>query len=112
MRDAARQLRRKGEEKFDAVINFGTSMGYYGEKEDVRTFKSLLGVTSSRAISSRTSGKRRSPCLTISNGTIFESSTSKILIWKTTGDSTAGLTRLFGFYWRFRFLTEYTPFTS
>jgi len=50
MRDAARQLRKKGEEKFDAVINFGTSMGYYGEKEDVRTFKSLLGVTSSRAI--------------------------------------------------------------
>jgi len=34
MRDAARQLRKKGEEKFDAVINFGTSMGYYGEKED------------------------------------------------------------------------------
>jgi cyclopropane fatty-acyl-phospholipid synthase-like methyltransferase len=50
MRDAARQLRKKGEEKFDAIINFGTSMGYYGEKEDVRTFKSLLGVTSSRAI--------------------------------------------------------------
>src|SRR2546425_5249674 len=50
MRDAARQLRKIGEEKFDAVINFGTSMGYYGEKGDVRTFKSLLGVTSSRAI--------------------------------------------------------------
>ena len=27
MRDAARQLRKKGEEKFDGVINFGTSTG-------------------------------------------------------------------------------------
>ncbi len=50
MRDAARQLRKRREERFDAVINFGTSMGYYGEKEDVSTFKSLLGVASSRSI--------------------------------------------------------------
>jgi len=50
MRDAARQLQRKKEEKFDAVINFGTSMGYYGEKEDARTFRSLHGITSPDAI--------------------------------------------------------------
>src|SRR6266852_8596817 len=50
MRDAARQLRKKGEEKFDVVVNFGTSMGYYGDKEDVLTLKSLHGVTSPGAI--------------------------------------------------------------
>ena len=50
MRNAARELRKKGKEKFDAVINVGTSMGYYGEKEDVRTFRSLHSVTSSVAI--------------------------------------------------------------
>jgi len=50
MRDAARQLRKKMEERFDVVINMGTSMGYYGEKEDVRTLKSLHGVTSPGAI--------------------------------------------------------------
>ncbi len=50
MRDAAQQLRKKGEEKFDVVINLGTAMGYYGEKEDVRTFKSLHDVTSPNGI--------------------------------------------------------------
>ena len=50
MRDAARQLRKKMEERFDVVINMGTSMGYYGEKEDVRTLKSLHGVTSPGAL--------------------------------------------------------------
>src|SRR3989442_15044992 len=38
MRYAARQLRKIGEEKLDAFINFGTSMGDYGEKGDVRNF--------------------------------------------------------------------------
>ena len=50
MRDAARLLRRKEKKKFDAVINFGTAMGYYGEKEDVRTFGSLHRITSPDAI--------------------------------------------------------------
>lgn len=50
MRDAARQLRKKGKKSFDVVINLGTSMGYYGEKDDVRAFKSLHGITSPDAI--------------------------------------------------------------
>ena len=50
MRETARQLRKKGEERFDVVVNLGTAMGYYGEKEDVRTFKNLHGVTSPGAI--------------------------------------------------------------
>jgi len=50
MRDAARQLRKRGEEGFEVVINFGTSMGYYGEKEDLTTFRSLRGVASPGAI--------------------------------------------------------------
>jgi SAM-dependent methyltransferase len=50
MRDAARQLRKEGEETFDAVINVWTSMGYYGEKEDVATFGSLRGATSKGGI--------------------------------------------------------------
>ncbi len=48
-RDAARQLRKK-EEKFDAVINIGTSMGYYGEEDDLRTFMSLRNITGPRAL--------------------------------------------------------------
>jgi SAM-dependent methyltransferase len=50
MRDAARQLRKVGEEAFDVVINVGMSMGYYREKDDVITFRSLRGVTSPGAI--------------------------------------------------------------
>ena len=50
MRNAAQQLREEEEKRFDAVVNFGTSMGFYGEKQDVRTFANLHGVTSSRAI--------------------------------------------------------------
>ncbi len=48
-RDAARQLRRK-EEKFAAVINIGTAMGYYGEDDDLRTFMSLRNITAPRAL--------------------------------------------------------------
>jgi SAM-dependent methyltransferase len=50
MRDAARQLRKRGEIGFDAVINFGTAMGYYGERDDAVTFRSLRSVTSPGAI--------------------------------------------------------------
>jgi SAM-dependent methyltransferase len=50
MRDATRQLRKKREETFDVIINVWTSMGYYGEKEDVRMLRSLRGVTSPGAI--------------------------------------------------------------
>ncbi len=48
-RDAAQQLRKKGE-KFDAVINIGTAMGYYGEEDDLRTFTSLRNITGPRAL--------------------------------------------------------------
>jgi SAM-dependent methyltransferase len=50
MRDSARQLRKRREEGFEVIINFGTSMGYYGEKEDVMTFTSLRSVASPGAI--------------------------------------------------------------
>ena len=48
-RGAARLLKRK-EEKFDAVINIGTAMGYYGEDDDLATFASLLNITSPRGL--------------------------------------------------------------
>jgi SAM-dependent methyltransferase len=48
-RDAARQLRKK-QGKFDAIINIGTSMGYYGEEDDLRTFTSLRNITGPRAL--------------------------------------------------------------
>lgn len=47
--DAARQLRKK-EENFDAIINLSTSMGYYGEKDDLSTFTSLYDITSRRGL--------------------------------------------------------------
>lgn len=46
-RDAARLLKKK-KEKFDAIINVGTAMGYYGEDDDLATFASLRNITSPR----------------------------------------------------------------
>ncbi len=42
-REAARRL-RISEKGFDAVINMGTSMGYYGEETDLRTFADIRKV--------------------------------------------------------------------
>jgi len=50
MRDAPRQLRKNGEEKFDAVVNVGTAMGYYGEGDDLRTFSGLCEITRPRSM--------------------------------------------------------------
>ena len=43
-RKAAKLLSTK-EEKFDAVVSIGTSIGYYGEEDDVRTLRSLRTIT-------------------------------------------------------------------
>ena len=48
-RDTARLLKKR-EEKFDAVINIGTAMGYYGEDDDMRTFASLRNITGPRGL--------------------------------------------------------------
>ena len=48
-KDAARVL-KKQKEKFDAVMNIGTAMGYYGEDDDLRTFASLRNITSPRGL--------------------------------------------------------------
>lgn len=42
-REAARKL-RKNEKQFDAVINIGTAMGYFGEEADLRTFTDIRKV--------------------------------------------------------------------
>lgn len=48
-RDTARLLRKR-EKKFDAIINIGTAMGYYGTRDDLRTFAGLRSVTGPRAL--------------------------------------------------------------
>jgi hypothetical protein len=46
----APQLLEKTRKKFDAVVNIGTSMGYYGKIEDQRIFGGLRKVTGPRGI--------------------------------------------------------------
>lgn len=48
-REAARKL-RKDEKQFDAVINLGTAMGYYGEDADLQTFADIRKDTNPRAL--------------------------------------------------------------
>lgn len=48
-RETARIL-RKNEQQFDAVINMGTAMGYYGEDADLQTFADIRKVCSPRAL--------------------------------------------------------------
>jgi SAM-dependent methyltransferase len=48
--DAARQFRRREQKKFDAIINIGTAMGYYGDEDDLQTFTSLRAITYPHAI--------------------------------------------------------------
>lgn len=48
-REVTKQLRDR-EKRFDAIINLGTAMGYYGEKEDLRTFSGLRAVAASKAL--------------------------------------------------------------
>lgn len=43
-RDAAQELRKNQEEKFDVILNIGTAMGYYSEKDDQRTFAGLRSL--------------------------------------------------------------------
>lgn len=50
MRSASRQLRRKHEEKFDVILNYGTAIGYHGEDEDVEMFTDIRDIASSRAV--------------------------------------------------------------
>ncbi len=48
-RKAPRLLANR-EDRFDAVVNMGTSMGFYGEAYDRRVFHSLRAVTSRRGV--------------------------------------------------------------
>lgn len=48
-RKTAKLLNTKGE-KFDAVVSIGTSIGYYGEEDDARTFRSLRSITNPGSI--------------------------------------------------------------
>ena len=50
MRYASRQLGRKGEKKFDVILNYGTAIGYRGENEDAETLADLLGIASPHAV--------------------------------------------------------------
>lgn len=47
---ASRQLRRKGEKKFDVVLNYGTAIGYRGEDEDAKMLTNIRGIASPDAI--------------------------------------------------------------
>ncbi len=49
-KEAARQLRKKEPERFDATVNLGTAMGYYGEEDDHQTFSSLREITRPRSL--------------------------------------------------------------
>jgi SAM-dependent methyltransferase len=50
MRYASRQLRRKGEEKFDVVLNYGTAIGYRGEDADAEMLADIRGIASQHAL--------------------------------------------------------------
>jgi len=50
MRYASRQLTRKGEKKFDVILNYGTSIGYRGEEEDAEMLSGLLDIASPNAV--------------------------------------------------------------
>jgi SAM-dependent methyltransferase len=50
MRYASRQLRRKGEEKFDVVLNYGTAIGYRGEDADAEMLAEIRGIASQHAL--------------------------------------------------------------
>jgi SAM-dependent methyltransferase len=50
MGDASRQLRRKGEKKFDVILNYGTAIGYRGQDEDAEMLADLLSIASPHAV--------------------------------------------------------------
>ena len=50
MRDASRRLRRKGQEKFDAILNYGTAIGYHGQEDDAEMLTNLIGIASPHAV--------------------------------------------------------------
>jgi SAM-dependent methyltransferase len=50
MRVASQQLRRKGEKKFDVLLNYGTAIGYNGQDEDVDMLTDLHSVASEHAL--------------------------------------------------------------
>jgi SAM-dependent methyltransferase len=50
MRGASQQLRIKSEKKFDAILNYGTAIGYHGQDEDAKMLTNLHSVTSAHAL--------------------------------------------------------------
>jgi SAM-dependent methyltransferase len=50
MRSASQQLRRKGEKKFDVILNYGTAIGYQGQDEDAEMLTNLHSVASAHAL--------------------------------------------------------------
>jgi 2-polyprenyl-3-methyl-5-hydroxy-6-metoxy-1,4-benzoquinol methylase len=49
MRNAVQELRRKGEEKFDVILNYGTAIGYRGEEDDANMLTDVLNIASPHA---------------------------------------------------------------
>jgi len=50
MRDASRRLMRKGEKKFDVILNYGTVIGYRGQGDDAKMLTDIRSVASQHAI--------------------------------------------------------------
>lgn len=50
MEDASRDLRRKGEKKFDVILNHGTAIGYLGQDDDIKMLKELREMSTPNAI--------------------------------------------------------------
>ena len=50
MRRISRQLMRRGERQFDAILNYGTAIGYRGEDDDAEMLTGLIDIASSHAI--------------------------------------------------------------
>jgi len=50
MKNASRDLRRKGEKKFNVILSYGTSIGYRGQDDDIKMLKDLRGMSTPSAI--------------------------------------------------------------
>ncbi len=50
IRNAAEVLSAAGETGFNAIINMETSHGYFGEEENNRTFKELIGIATQKSV--------------------------------------------------------------
>ena len=49
-RRVSQQLKRKGEKKFDVILNYGTAIGYRGEDEDAEMLAGLLDIAEPHAL--------------------------------------------------------------